>query len=112
MQSAACSGAKCSKNKAATSSVRLPTPNFLNTDLRWSCIACSGSISSRAIIRSDRPRATAASGAVGSTVTWTYKVTTTGNVPLSSVTVTDNVAGVTPAYQSGDANTESGGNFT
>jgi uncharacterized repeat protein (TIGR01451 family) len=41
---------------------------------------------------------------VGSDVTWTYVVTNTGNVPLSNVTVTDNVAGVTPIYVSGDAN--------
>ncbi len=33
---------------------------------------------------------------VGSTVTWTYNVTTTGNVPLSSVAVSDNIAGVNP----------------
>ena len=33
---------------------------------------------------------------VGSTVTWTYDVTTTGNVPLSGVAVTDNVTGVNP----------------
>ena len=39
---------------------------------------------------------------VGSTVTWTYNVTNTGNVPLSDVSVTDNQAGDAPAYQSGD----------
>ena len=33
---------------------------------------------------------------VGSTVTWTYDVTTTGNVPLAGVAVTDSVAGVNP----------------
>ncbi|MCL4205900.1 MAG: DUF4347 domain-containing protein, partial [Pirellulaceae bacterium] len=43
---------------------------------------------------------------VGSTVTWTYVVTNTGNVPLANVTVTDNVAGVTPVYVSGDANND------
>ena len=43
--------------------------------------------------------------AVGAPVTWTYTVTNTGNVPFSTVTVTDNVAGVTPAYVSGDTNT-------
>lgn len=48
--------------------------------------------------------------AVGSTVTWIYDVSTTGNVPLSSVTVTDNIAGVNPApvlsggFNVGDAN--------
>ena len=47
---------------------------------------------------------------VNSAVTWTYNVTTTANVPLSSVTVTDNVAGVNPApslsgaFNVGDAN--------
>jgi hypothetical protein len=41
--------------------------------------------------------------AVGSTVTWTYDVTNTGNVALG-VTVTDSQAGVTPVYQSGDGN--------
>ena len=53
--------------------------------------------------------------AVGSTVTWTYNVTATGsNVPLSNVTVTDNIAGVNPTpvlvtfnghqYNTGDTN--------
>ncbi len=42
---------------------------------------------------------------VGSTVTWTYVVTNTGNVPLANVTVTDDQAGVTPVYQGGDTNT-------
>jgi uncharacterized repeat protein (TIGR01451 family) len=40
----------------------------------------------------------------GSTVTWQYTVTNVGNVPLSSITVTDNKAGVTPVYKSGDTN--------
>src|SRR5262249_41430447 len=39
---------------------------------------------------------------VGDTVTWTYNVTNTGNVPLANVSVSDNQAGVTPVYQSGD----------
>jgi uncharacterized repeat protein (TIGR01451 family) len=39
--------------------------------------------------------------AFGSTVTWTYSVTNTGNVALSNVTVTDD-KGVTPLYVSGD----------
>lgn len=42
--------------------------------------------------------------AIGSTVTWTYEVRNTGNVPLHSVTVSDNIAGVTPVLISGDAN--------
>ena len=33
---------------------------------------------------------------VGNAVTWTYDVTTTGNVPLSGVAVSDSVAGVDP----------------
>src|SRR5579883_2681724 len=41
---------------------------------------------------------------VGSPVTWTYDVTNPGNEPIAGVTVTDDHAGVTPAYQSGDAN--------
>ena len=49
---------------------------------------------------------------VGSTVTWTYNVTDTGsNVPLSNVTVTDNIGGVNPApvtkaggFNTGDSN--------
>ena len=40
--------------------------------------------------------------AVGATVNWTYNVTNPGTVPLSSVTVTDSVGGVNPAYVSGD----------
>jgi uncharacterized repeat protein (TIGR01451 family) len=41
---------------------------------------------------------------VGATVTWTYLVSNPGDVPLAGVTVTDSRPGVTPAYQSGDAN--------
>ena len=44
---------------------------------------------------------------VGSVVTWTYEVRNTGGVPLSNVTVTDNVPGVTPVYISGDTNNNS-----
>jgi hypothetical protein len=40
----------------------------------------------------------------GSTITWTYNVLNTGNVPLSNVTVTDSDPSVHPVYQSGDAN--------
>src|SRR4029079_9549647 len=43
---------------------------------------------------------------VGSTVTWTYNVTNPGNVPLTNVVVTDNIAGVSPAYVSGDADSD------
>src|SRR5262249_36278344 len=42
--------------------------------------------------------------AVGSTVTWTYNVFNRSNVPLSNVTVTDNMPGVKPVYVSGDDN--------
>ncbi|MFP4655792.1 MAG: PPXXXP-CTERM sorting domain-containing protein, partial [Methanohalobium sp.] len=41
---------------------------------------------------------------VGGTVTWTYNVTNTGNVPLNNVQVNDSVSGVNPVYQSGDTN--------
>lgn len=41
---------------------------------------------------------------VGSTITWTYVVSNTGNVPLSNITVTDNHNDVTPVYVSGDTN--------
>lgn len=41
---------------------------------------------------------------VGSTVTFTYVVTNTGNVPLADVSVDDDKPGVNPVYQSGDAN--------
>ena len=44
---------------------------------------------------------------VGDPVAWEYVVTNCGNVPLSSITVTDSEAGVTPAYVSGDTNTDS-----
>jgi hypothetical protein len=37
-------------------------------------------------------------------IKWRYTVTNVGNVPLSNVTVSDNKPGVTPAYVSGDAN--------
>ena len=41
----------------------------------------------------------------GDMVTWTYAVTNVGNVPLSSVAVTDNT-GVTPVYWWGDFNAD------
>ena len=41
---------------------------------------------------------------VGMPIVWQYTVTNTGNVALASVQVTDNQAGVTPAYVSGDTN--------
>ena len=40
---------------------------------------------------------------VGDSVTWTYVVTNTGDVPLSNINVTDN-QGVMPVYQDGDTN--------
>ena len=43
----------------------------------------------------------------GTGVVWNYVVTNTGNVPISTLVVTDNIAGVTPVYQSGDANSNS-----
>jgi uncharacterized repeat protein (TIGR01451 family)/LPXTG-motif cell wall-anchored protein len=42
----------------------------------------------------------------GSAIKWRYTVTNTGNVPLSGITVDDNMAGVIPAYVSGDTNTD------
>jgi hypothetical protein len=41
---------------------------------------------------------------VGNPVNWVYNVTNCGNVPLSSIAVTDSQAGVAPAYVSGDNN--------
>ena len=41
---------------------------------------------------------------VGTPIVWQYTVTNLGNVALSAVQVTDNQAGVTPAYVSGDTN--------
>ena len=43
---------------------------------------------------------------VGQAITWTYTVTNDGNVGLSDVTVTDDQTGVTPAYVSGDADSD------
>jgi len=43
----------------------------------------------------------------GGAVTWRYEVTTTSNVPLSAITVTDSVPGVSPVYVSGDTNSDS-----
>ena len=40
----------------------------------------------------------------GESINWRYTVTNLGNVPLSSVVVTDSQSGVTPAYVSGDTN--------
>ena len=47
-----------------------------------------------------------ASATVGEVVTFTFTVTNTGTVPLSTVTVTDSIAG-TATYVSGDANGDS-----
>src|SRR4029077_1131436 len=44
--------------------------------------------------------------AAGSTLTFTYVVTNTGNVPLSSVAVTDSVLGAVTSF-SGDTNSNS-----
>jgi len=41
---------------------------------------------------------------VGDAVNWEYVVTNPGLIPLSSVVVTDDQAGVTPVYDSGDTN--------
>jgi len=43
---------------------------------------------------------------VGDDVTWTYIITNPGNVPLTNITVTDNIAGVIPEYVSGDDNND------
>ncbi|HTM54546.1 MAG TPA: VCBS repeat-containing protein, partial [Pirellulales bacterium] len=43
----------------------------------------------------------------GESIGWRYTVTNVGNVALSSVSVTDNQPGVTPALQSGDTNNNS-----
>ena len=42
----------------------------------------------------------------GGTVTWQYIVVNTGNVPLTSVTVTDSDPGVIPVYNTGDLNND------
>ena len=46
--------------------------------------------------------------AVGGPITWTYRVTNPGSVPLSSVTVDDDMLASAddPAYESGDANAD------
>jgi len=43
----------------------------------------------------------------GDPVTWTYEVRNIGGVPLSNVTVTDNVPGVAPVYVGGDIDGDS-----
>jgi len=43
----------------------------------------------------------------GSSISWEYTVTNTGNVGISNLSVSDNISGVTPVYQSGDANNNS-----
>ena len=43
---------------------------------------------------------------VGDPVTWTYLVSSTGVVSLTSIVVTDSVTGVTPVYVSGDVNSD------
>ncbi|HRW09886.1 MAG TPA: hypothetical protein P5121_32515, partial [Caldilineaceae bacterium] len=43
---------------------------------------------------------------VGDPVTWTYVVRNIGPVTATNVTVTDNIAGVTPVYVSGDTNND------
>jgi hypothetical protein len=43
----------------------------------------------------------------GSAIGWKYIATNSGNVPLTGLTVVDNVPGVNPVYQSGDANSNS-----
>jgi hypothetical protein len=43
----------------------------------------------------------------GESIKWRYTVANVGNVALSSVSVTDSQSGVTPAYVSGDANSNS-----
>ncbi|MDD4651609.1 MAG: hypothetical protein PHQ34_05200, partial [Methanothrix sp.] len=47
---------------------------------------------------------------VSANVTWQYNVTTTANVPIHAVNVTDSVPGVNPNYVSGDINQD--GNLT
>ena len=39
---------------------------------------------------------------VGSTVSWSYQVSNSGDVPVSNVNVTDSQVGLTPVYKSGD----------
>lgn len=38
----------------------------------------------------------------GDPITWTYRITNTGPISLTGISVTDSVAGVTPVYVSGD----------
>ncbi len=42
--------------------------------------------------------------AAGEVVTWTYEVTSSGNISMTDVSVTDNITGVTPVFIDGDDN--------
>ena len=43
---------------------------------------------------------------VGAAITWRYEITNPGDVALTNIVVSDNVPGVTPGYQSGDADSD------
>ena len=74
-----------------------PVPNDLSKVFGTNCQPTGASVRiKKATNGQDADNAPGPTVPVGSTVTWTYVVTNTGNVPLSGVTVVDNPNGSVP----------------
>ncbi len=103
-------GTTATDSNGSPASVSLTTANDETIDFGY-FLAAPGIHLIKLTNNSDNDTGTGPLVPVGSTVTWTYNVTNTGNVPLSGVTVTDNNG--TPGntaddfnatYVAGDAN--------